>query len=195
MGKVFAFRAEDGKPLWERSVGRHENDTGPLPDEFVNVYPGALGGVETPMALADGRLFVPWVDWAKPFSSTASIYDPSALIDGRGGLAAINAATGNVLWQTGQADPPLPQMPLGAATVANDVVFTSTYSGHIYAFDTSTGQTLWTDRARAGINAFPALDGDMLLVGAGAGPSLFSGLPEIFPDPVVPELVAYQLSG
>ena len=67
-----------------------------------------------------------------------------------------------VLWQH-----KLPAMDLGAATVANDVVFTSTYAGLIYAFDTETGKTLWKTRAPAGINSFPAIDGDTLLVGAG----------------------------
>jgi len=58
-------------------------------------------------------------------------------------------------------------MDFGAATVANDVVFTSTYAGTVYAFDTQTGKTLWTTKAPAGINSFPAIDGDTLLVGAG----------------------------
>jgi hypothetical protein len=50
---------------------------------------------------------------------------------------------------------------------AYDVVFTSTYAGTVYAFDTQTGKTLWTTKAPAGINSFPAIDGDTLLVGAG----------------------------
>jgi alcohol dehydrogenase (cytochrome c) len=82
---------------------------------------------------------------------------------GRGGLTAVNAATGKVLWQR-----TLPSMDFGAATVANDVVFTSTYAGTIYAFDTQNGKTLWTSKAPAGINSFPAIDGDTLLVGAAA---------------------------
>ena len=44
----------------------------------------------------------------------------------------------------------------------------ATYAGTIYAFDTQTGKTLWTTKAPAGINSFPAIDGDTLLVGAGA---------------------------
>ena len=35
-------------------------------------------------------------------------------------------------------------------------------------FDTQTGKTLWTAKAPAGINSFPAIDGDTLLVGAAA---------------------------
>jgi uncharacterized cupredoxin-like copper-binding protein len=86
-----------------------------------------------------------------------------------------------VLWQN-----KLPSEDFGAATVANDVVFTSTYAGTIYAFDTKTGKTLWTVKAPAGINSFPAIAGDTLLVGAG-GPGFFKN-PQY-------QIVAYSLSG
>jgi uncharacterized cupredoxin-like copper-binding protein len=68
-----------------------------------------------------------------------------------------------VLWEN-----KLPSEDFGAATAANDVVFTSTYAGTIYAFDTKTGKTLWTAKAPAGINSFPAVTKDMLIIGAGA---------------------------
>jgi len=162
MGKVYAYRPSDGRSLWTTAVGRHENDTGPLPDSPVAVYPGTLGGVETPMALAGGRVFVPWADLATRASATSSNgIDP--LRDGRGGFAALDAVSGEVLWQHA-----LPSLDFGAATVANDVVFTSTYDGTIYAFATASGKQLWTAKARAGINAFPAVAGGMLLVGAAA---------------------------
>jgi len=162
MGKAYAYRADDGKQLWTRSVGTHLHDTGPLPRKPYRILPGDLGGVETPMALADNRLFVPWLDLA----ATAGATGQQGGFDfrgGRGGLTAIDAATGKVDWQQ-----KLPSMDFGAATVANDVVFTSDYAGTIYAFDTQTGKKLWTAKAPAGINAFPSIDGDTLLVGAGA---------------------------
>lgn len=161
MGAVIAFRADNGDVLWDLSVGRHENDTGPLPDEPIIVFPGIFGGVETPMAVADSRVFVPWVDAGSPMGS--SYYNLPDLTAGKGGLLAADVATGRVLWKRD-----LPQMALGAATVANDVVFTSTYAGELYAFDVRDGRTLWTDQARAGINSFPAIVDDMLLVGASA---------------------------
>ena len=183
MGKVFAYRASDGKPLWTRSVGRHQNDTGPLPRNAVDIFPGDLGGVETPMALAGNRLFVPWVDLPTRARATGL---PGGLAGaspdytkGRGGLAAIDAGSGKVLWQR-----KLPSMDFGAATVANDVVFTSTYAGTVYAFDTQSGKTLWTKKAPAGINSFPAIDGDTLLVGAGT--TGFTKNPKL-------QLIAYSL--
>ena len=160
MGKAYAYRADNGHLLWVRSVGKHLNDTGRLPRKAINVEPGDLGGVETPMALAANRLFVPWLNLATHASATHF----SGLADlrrGTGGLTAIDAASGKVAWQR-----KLPSMDFGAATVANDVVFTSDYAGTIYAFDTQSGKTLWTRKAPAGINSFPAIDGDTLLVAA-----------------------------
>jgi outer membrane protein assembly factor BamB len=166
MGKAFAYRAADGKHLWTRSVGKHQNDTGRLPRKLVNIFPGDTGGVETPMAFADNRLFVPWLDFPTRARATGlpgglAGQSPN-LRKGRGGLTAVDPASGKVLWQN-----KLPSPNFGAATVANDVVFTSTYAGTIYAYDTQTGNTLWTTKAPAGINSFPAIDGDTLLVGAG----------------------------
>jgi outer membrane protein assembly factor BamB len=165
MGKVFAYRAADGKPLWTRSVGKHQNDTGPLPRKPVTIFPGDFGGVETPMALADNRLFVPWLNLPVHAGATGlkgSLAEPTPFQKGRGGLTAFDAASGTRLWER-----KLPSMDFGGATVANDVVFTSTYAGTVYAFDTQTGETLWTTQTPAGINSFPAIDGDTLLVGAG----------------------------
>ena len=163
MGRAYAYRAADGKRLWTRSVGRHQNDTGPLPRKATTIFPGDYGGVETPMALADNRLFVPWNDFPARASSTGLPGGfATNFAKGRGGFTAVDSATGKVLWER-----KLPSMDFGAATVANDVVFTSTYAGTVYAFDTETGRTLWTVKAPAGINSFPAIDGDTLLVGAG----------------------------
>jgi outer membrane protein assembly factor BamB len=184
MGKAFAYRADDGHRLWTTSVGRHLNDTGPLTRKVETVFPGDFGGVETPMAFAAGRLFVPWLDLGIQASATgpATAIDGSvsAFKSGRGGLTAIDAATGAVAWQR-----KLPSMDFGAATVANDVVFTSDYAGTLYAFDTQTGRTLWSHKTPAGINSFPAVDGDTLLVGSAAAG--FTKKPKF-------QLIAYSLS-
>jgi outer membrane protein assembly factor BamB len=177
-GVAFALRADNGKRLWTLSIGTHRNDQGPLPRKPISILPGDLGGVETPMALADHRLFVPWLDLAARASATGQVggFNFSA---GRGGLTAVDAASGKVLWQH-----KLSSMNFGGAAVANDVVFTSTYAGSIYAFDTKTGKQLWTVKAPAGVNSFPAVDGDTLLVGAAA--SGFLKKPQF-------QLIAYAL--
>jgi len=179
MGKAYAYRADNGKHLWTRPVGRHLHDTGPLPSKPYDIYPGDLGGVETPMALAAGRLFVPWAD-LHAVASASGQKGGFNFKKGRGGLAAIDAATGRIVWQH-----KLPSMDFGAATVANDVVFTSDYAGTIYAYDTQSGKTLWTKKAPAGINSFPAIDGDTLLIAAST--TGFDKKPQF-------QLIAYSLN-
>jgi hypothetical protein len=174
MGKAYAYRADNGQHLWTRPVGKHQHDTGLLPRKPIDVFPGIFGGVETPMAFAGNRLFVPWLNFPTHASATGIAGGLGSFKAGTGGLTAIDAGTGKVLWQN-----KLPSINVGAATVANDVVFTSTYAGTIYAFDTKTGKTLWTTKAPAGINSFPAVTKDMLIVGAGA-----PGIPQ---EPAIPD--------
>jgi outer membrane protein assembly factor BamB len=181
MGKVFAWNAASGKAVWQANVGRHVNDTGPLPKKAVTVCPGDFGGVETPMAQADGTLFVPWLNLCVRQSATSLSVPQNAFTKANGGLTAFDAATGKVKWQR-----TVPHPNFGAATVANDVVFTSDFTGKIYAYSTASGKRLWTAQAPAGVNAFPAVTDRMVLVGAGT-PGLGTN-----PKPHY-ALVAYEL--
>ena len=52
-------------------------------------------------------------------------------------MVAVNQDTGKIEW-----DDKLPSTPYGAATVTNNVVFTTTYSGYLYAFNAATGAIL-----------------------------------------------------
>jgi uncharacterized cupredoxin-like copper-binding protein len=58
-------------------------------------------------------------------------------------------------------------MALAGATVANDVVFTGGLDGVFRAFNAKTGDPLWTYQANAGLNASPAIAGDMVVLPAG----------------------------
>ncbi|HEX6762817.1 MAG TPA: PQQ-binding-like beta-propeller repeat protein [Gaiellaceae bacterium] len=160
-GFVVAFRAADGKRLWTLAVGKHTRySLGPLPAKPVVYCPGDLGGVLTPMAETRGVLYVPWVDVCFKGSATGLVaYGGKA----GGGIEAIEAATGAVLWKHR-----FDNLDAGAATIADDVVFTSTYKGAIDALSTKTGAVLWHVQAPAAVNAFPAVTRTMLIVGAGA---------------------------
>jgi outer membrane protein assembly factor BamB len=178
-GRVIAWDRRTHRRVWQTPVGLHRNDAGPLPPRSVAVCPGLLGGVETPMAYVDGRVFVPVVDLCSRGSAVG--YEPLERLDpfrGRGELVALDAATGRSLWKR-----PLDSPDFGCATAANDVVFSSTLDGRIYAFRAHDGEQLWSRRMRAGINACPAVAGGLLLVPAGVplrrGRSVF-------------ELVAYR---
>jgi outer membrane protein assembly factor BamB len=162
-GRVIAWDRSTRRRRWATAVGLHRNDVGPLPRQRVTVCPGLLGGVETPMAYAQGRLFIPVVDLCGWGSAVArqqlTSVDPSR---GRGRLVALDAATGRPIWERR-----LPSPDFGCATVSNDVVFTSTFDGQLYALAADDGTILWHAQMRAGINACPAIVGDLLLVGAG----------------------------
>jgi outer membrane protein assembly factor BamB len=162
-GLVISWDRRTHARLWQATIGRHKNDRGPLPRHFVDVCPGLLGGVETAMAYADGRLFVPVVELCSRGSAYG--YEPLARLNlaaGKGEFLALDAASGKPLWRRF-----LPEPDFGCATVADGVVFTSTFGGTVYGFDARNGTTLWRTRAPAGINACPALARGVLLVGAG----------------------------
>jgi hypothetical protein len=53
--------------------------------------------------------------------------------------------------------------------VANDVVFSATLDGVFRAYAATTGEPIWSYQAGAGINAPPAVAGDLVIVAA-AGP-------------------------
>jgi outer membrane protein assembly factor BamB len=164
MGRVYAFQAANGKRVWAKAVGEHVHDLGSLPARKKTlVLPGAVGGVETPMAYDGTSLYVPDVNLG--FVYTASTVKParSGIFSGTGELLALNPATGSTRWVHR-----FPTADYGAATVSNDVVFTSTFNGKVYALDSRSGAVLWSAQAPAGVNGFAAVDGNTVLVGAGA---------------------------
>ncbi|MQA74856.1 MAG: PQQ-binding-like beta-propeller repeat protein [Solirubrobacterales bacterium] len=182
-GRVMAWDRETRERLWEAEVGMHRNDSGPLPRREVAVCPGLLGGVETPMAYSAGRVFAAVVDLCARGSATS--YDRLRDLDpasGTGRLVALEAATGQRLWERRLRTPAF-----GCATVASDVVFTTTYGGVVRAFQAEDGVNLWRARLRAGSNSCPAVAGDTLLAGA--------GVPRAGARRSALELVAFRLEG
>jgi outer membrane protein assembly factor BamB len=142
------------------------------------VLPGWWGGVETQMA-SDGRvLYAPVNDLATRYDSGTRLTAPDPA-EGTGRMVAIDVATGRVRW-----DRPLPRSPYGAATIANDLVFTTTYDGTVWALARDGGEVVWRTRLSTATNAPVAIAGDTLIAAASV--------------PVngrQPELVAYRLGG
>ena len=182
-GRVVAWDRGTRERVWERAVGRHLNDVGPLPRKKTLVCPGLFGGVLSPMAYADNTLFVPALDLCMKESAITSesvLQRPAS--EGTGIVYALDAATGRVRWARR-----VPSPLFGCTTVARGVVFAPSFDGTIRGLSTRTGQVLWQARLRAGINSCPAIVDDMLLVGAGAP----------LPDgrKRTSELVAYEIGG
>jgi outer membrane protein assembly factor BamB len=165
-GRVIAWNRATGRRLWASPVGRHAHDLGPLPRRAVRVCPGLYGGVETPLALAGGRVFVPVVQLCmREDAEGRTTFDQVDPLGGSGLLVALDAASGRRLWQRSFRAPLF-----ACATAVDDLVFTSTYRGTVEALRAGDGRPVWMARQPAGVNACPAVVGDTLLVGAGAEP-------------------------
>jgi outer membrane protein assembly factor BamB len=171
-GTVVAVdRDANGARVWRTSVGKHQNDDlmDYSADGGVVVFPGDLGGVETPLAYADGTIYVALLNLGRQFFP-----DMSGALDevGTGEMLALDATNGSVKWKKD-----LPTISFGSATVVNDLVLTSTAVGILYAFDRATGEQVWMYQAPSGINAPPTVVGDMLILplGGGIGGTLAAG--------------------
>jgi len=172
LGKVYAFDRTNGEILWTTPVGEHQNDElVELPEGTTRVLPGIFGGIETPMAYAGGVVYVPVLNVFTDFSPTAIDQTTLDIAGGTGELVAITIDDGEVLWKKEFNVPNF-----GGATVVNDLVFTATFDGKIYALDRKTGEELWNYQAPGGINAWPAVAGNRIIfpVGLGQPPQLIA---------------------
>jgi len=128
--------------------------------------PSIYGGIETQLASNGATTFAAVNDLALPATPadyTGTVTSVVAAVEHASGeMVAVGQDTGAVEWDT-----PLPSSPYGAATVTNDVVFTTTFRGDMYALDAGTGKILLKTPLSAGSNAPVAVDGDYVIAGAG----------------------------
>ncbi len=163
-GHVTAYDRVSGVILWESTVGRNENSNlERIPDSGITTWPGALGGVQAPMAVADGHVFVASNELPTsymPWGITSSL----DLAGARGRLTAINLSTGRTTWQLS-----LDSAPSGGVTVVGDVVVTATFNGIVLVRDRATGRAI-DQRFLAGpITSTPAVAGETMVWHAGTG--------------------------
>jgi outer membrane protein assembly factor BamB/cytochrome c553 len=187
MGIVYEVDESTGKLLWKTPVGvhnGHDNDDllalkGKLKETYpYKVYPGELGGVESQLASNGKTVFVAMNDLPGIVKNEYT----EALANfttGKGELVALDQATGKIRWQHH-----FKTSPYGAATISNDVVFTTTFDGTVWGLSTKTGKVLWSAKLPAGTNAPVAVTGDTVIA-AGSFP-LGKGQKA--------EIVAYSLS-
>jgi glucose dehydrogenase len=190
MGYVYEMNAKTGKLLWKTPVGQHnghDNDsllamqhklTLKVP---VTFEPGPVGGVLTDMAESDGTVYVGTIDLAFKLTRLSLPIPVVATGKPAGEVEALSLATGKVEWDT-----KVSSMPLGAATVSNNLVFTTVYGGQLIAFNRATGQIVYRHTLPTSTNAPIAVAGNTLLVPAG-GPTNPGGLSGS------PQLVAYTV--
>ena len=177
-GIVIELNAQTGKLIWQLPVGVHSGpgDAGlltehatptspiPLPAKF-SLEPGVFGGVESPLATNGTATFAAVNNLAVPMTvkgvAESSKAFEAAIPKATGEMIAVNQDTGKIEW-----DDKLPSSPYGAAAVTNNVVFTTTYHGDLYAFNAATGAILLKTPLSAGTNSPVTIDGDYVIVGA-----------------------------
>ncbi len=182
-GILVELNAETGQPIWKLPVGVHNgHDRDGLLTEYASpgarqklpvsfcLEPGAFGGIETQLASNGSVTFAAVNDLPMTMTSAGYIAEggvagfEAEVARGTGEMVAVSQDTGKVEWDTR-----LPSSPYGAATVTNDVVFTTTYHGDLYALDAATGAILLRKPLSAGSNAAVAVDGNYVIVGAAVG--------------------------
>ena len=166
LGVVFGLDADTGERLWSTPVGTHENDELTEIEGPTLVYPGSLGGVQTPLAITDGTIYACVMNAPSMYEGPeeSSFGFSVRLGTADSDFVAIDAATGEIDWSV-----KLPGDALGGATVAGDLVFTSTFGGQVLALDRTTGETVWTYQAAGGINGWITATDDELYVPVGTG--------------------------
>jgi outer membrane protein assembly factor BamB len=182
-GFLTELSAQTGKLLWKLPVGVHsgpgnaglltENATPtsaiPLPAKF-DLEPGVFGGVESQLATNGSAVFAAVNNLAVPLTvkGVAESYKAylASVSMGSGEMVAVDQDTGRIEW-----DVKLPSSPYGAAAVTNNVVFTTTYNGYLYAFNAATGAILLKTPLSGRTDAPVTIDGDYVIVGTGVAPS------------------------
>jgi glucose dehydrogenase len=177
-GIVVEVDETTGKLLWKTPVGKHNghDHDGLLTLAQAKkklkmpytVFPGILGGVESQLASDGTNVYAAVNDLGSKYTTNleAGIKTPptGSYSDGKGDFVALNQATGKILWDT-----KLNQSPYGAATVTNDVVFTTTFDGTVWGLSTKTGKILWHAKLPTATNTPVAVAGGYVIT-AGSFP-------------------------
>ena len=182
-GILIELNAQTGKLIWKLPVGLHNgHDRDGLVTEHAKpashlklpgqicLEPGVYGGVLSQLASNGSTTFAAVNDLPVELNGSGARGSPAAeaaaikaVIAAPGEMVAVSQDTGKVEWDT-----KLPSSPYGAATVTNNVVFTTTFHGDLYALNAITGAILLKTPMSAGANAPVAVQGDYVIAGAGA---------------------------
>ncbi|HEX6470561.1 MAG TPA: PQQ-binding-like beta-propeller repeat protein [Streptosporangiaceae bacterium] len=132
-GEYWTVDAATGEVLWSAAAG-----------------PGGFnGGIQWGSATDGTRIYLAEAD---------STQAPYTLKDGRtvtsGSVAALDPATGRILWQV--ADP-AGGSDTAAVTTANGVVYAGSLTGRMFALDATTGAVLWQFQGQGPSAAGPAV--------------------------------------
>lgn len=143
-GRVSAFAATGGSALWRYSlVPEAEANAGSGIMSAFTTSSSAQGGYGGGIAAENGRIYA---------------------VSGFGKIAALDPATGKVIWEKSIGTPVR-----AAPTVANDRLFVISLEGRFYALSGADGSEIWVVRglpqqASLLMNVSPAVDGEIVAV-------------------------------
>lgn len=157
-GIFWALDPDDGELIWNRVVGPG----------------GVIGGMQWGSATDGHRIYVAISNYE---------HTPYTLPNGDtaygGSFAALDAATGEILWQTPD---PLSYEPIftengpgpgflavdsAPVTIAGEVVLGASFTGHMYALDAATGEVRWSFFSGGSVNGGAAVDDGVVYWGSG----------------------------
>jgi polyvinyl alcohol dehydrogenase (cytochrome) len=144
-GIYWALNPNSGNIVWSTSVGPG----------------GTLGGIEWGTATDGRRIYV---------AITNNSHTPYSLAPRGpeitwGSWAALDVATGKILWQV--ADPTPGALDMGSLSVANGVVYAGSYAGGMHALMADTGAILWSFASGGSVLAGPAIVNGSVFWGSG----------------------------
>ncbi len=171
MGCVYEMNSKTGRLVWKTPVGEHnghDNDSREALERRITlktpytILPGSLGGVLTNMALDGDNVYVVTLDVGLTYTNL-NVPSPTAH-NGRadGEAEAVNLRTGKVEWDTRLAS-----VPLGAATISNDLLFTTLVNGTLIALNRHTGKITYERKLPTSTNSPIAIAGHTVVVPAG----------------------------
>ena len=161
-GFVIGMNPSTGKQLWRTKVGIHQNDNLKALAAPTTILPGTFGGVLTPPASAQGKVFVTALNAPDTLYPDRTEYFGGETGTMRGQVVAIDGRTGHPLWDTR-----IPGDPTGGVTLVNNVVLTATLQGSIIALSMSSGRILWKLQAPGGIDGWMSVSGRTIIVPVG----------------------------
>lgn len=149
------------------ATAKEEEDDSDIPWKRTLEAPsGTEARVISNIAAAHEKIYVPVANVPDDLTdlSASDLYEKVTAEDKNNGqLVALNSSDGKVAWTK-----KLASVPLGAATVVNDIVFTSTLDGHLYGFNAGNGDQVFESELPAGAVAPIAASNGTLIVPASA---------------------------
>lgn len=151
-GIYWALDASTGAIVWSTEAG-----------------PGStLGGIQWGSATDGKRIYVAEANFDR------EAYPGNPGLPHYGSFAALDPATGAILWQTPD---PSGGNDLGAVSVSNGVVYGGSLSGHMFALDAANGKVLFDFLGEGASNAGPAISNDGVVYWGNGYARFFLGAP------------------